>query len=129
VREREQDRYQLANTVSEAMCFLLEAEYQNGRRDLDGMMRRLKDLSAYSLTHAEIMEQREAVELLALGKFFGMTSDRGYGQNQERLRLLSGEALSYQGQAEAIEQEVAARKAGGADQKQGRDSGLQPRLF
>jgi hypothetical protein len=32
---------------------------------------RLKDLSAYSLTHAEIMQQREGVELLALGMFFG----------------------------------------------------------
>jgi hypothetical protein len=93
------------------------------------MMRRLKDLSAYSLTHAEIMDQREGVEILALGKFFGMTSDISYRQNQERLGLLSEETLSYQGQAETIEQEVAARKARGADQKRGRDSGLQPRLF
>ena len=49
------------------MCFLLEAEHQQGERDLDAMMRRLKDLSDYSLTHAEIMDQREGVELLALG--------------------------------------------------------------
>ena len=111
------------------MCFLLEAEYQQGERDLDALMRRLKDLSAYSLTHAEIMEQREGVELLALGKFFGMTNEPGYHQNQERLRLLAEETIAYQGQAEKIEQEVAARKASGTDQKQGRDAGLQPRLF
>jgi hypothetical protein len=129
VNEREQTRYQLATVASETMCFLLEAEYQQGERDLDALMRRLKDLSAYSLTHAEIMDQREGVELLALGKFFGMTSDPGYRQNQERLRLLSEETLAYQGQAETIEGEVAARKAGAADQKGGRDTGLQPRLF
>ena len=129
MRDREQARYQLATIAAETMCFLLEAEYQEGRRDLDDMMRRLKDLSAYSLTHAEIMEQREGVELLALGRFFGMTSDRGYRQNQERLRLLSEETLAYQGQAEAIEGEVAARKTRGTDPKQGRDPGLQPRLF
>jgi hypothetical protein len=39
------------------------------------MMRRLKDLSAYSLTHAEIMDQREGVELLALARVFGMSTD------------------------------------------------------
>ena len=129
MREREQARYQLATIAAETMCFLLEAEYQEGRHDLDALMRRLKDLSAYSLTHAEITEQREGVELLALGKFFGMTSDRGYQQNQERLRLLSEETIAYQGQAEKIEQEVAVRKARGTDQKQERDTGLQPRLF
>jgi hypothetical protein len=129
VNEREQTRYQLATIASETMCFLLEAGYQQGERDLDALMHRLKDLSAYSLTHAEIMEQREGVELLALGKFFGMTSEPGYHQNQERLRLLSEETLAYQGQAETIEGEVAARKAGATDQKRGRDTGLQPRLL
>ena len=106
------------------MCFLLEAEYQQGERDLDALMRRLKDLSAYSLTHAEIMEQRKGVELLALGKFFGMTSEPGYHQYQERLRLLSEETRPYQGQADTIEGEVAARKAGATDQKRSRDTGL-----
>ena len=59
----------------------------------------------------------------------GMTSEPAYHQNQERLRLLSEESLAYQGQAETIEGEVAARKARGTDQKRGRDTGLQPRLF
>ena len=127
--EREQARYQLASMAAETICFLLEAEFQEGRRDLDDMMRRLKDLSAYSLTHAEIMDQREGVELLALGRFFGMTSDPGCRQNQERLRLLSEETIAYPGRAESIEQEVAARKARGTQPKQGRDPGLQPRLF
>ena len=85
-----------------------------GELDLDAMVRRLKDLSAYSLTHAEIMDQREGVELLALGKFFGMTSDSRFHQNQERLKMLTEEAFIYEGQAEIIEQEVAARRARGS---------------
>jgi hypothetical protein len=129
MREREESRFQLATIASEAMCFLMEAEYHEGMRDLDAMMRRLKDLSVYSLTHAEIMEQREGIELLALGKFFGMSSDTRFRENQKRLRLLSEETLAYQGQAEAIEQEVAARRAGGPNQKRGREPGLQPRLI
>ena len=56
MNESEQTRYQLATIASETMCFLLEAEYQQGELDLDALMRRLKDLSAYSLTHAEIRE-------------------------------------------------------------------------
>jgi hypothetical protein len=112
------------------MCFLLEAEYRQGERDLDAMMRRLKDLSAYSLAHAEIMDQREGVELLALGKFFGMTSDPRFHNNQKHLRLLSEDTLTYQGQADIIEQEVAARKARGPGKDQDRDAGKpQPRLF
>ena len=95
MREREESRFQLATIASEAMCFLMEAEYHEGVRDLDAMMRRLKDLSAYSLTHAEIMDQREGVELLALGKFFGMSSDTRFRENQKRLRLLSEETLAY----------------------------------
>jgi hypothetical protein len=129
VREREQSKYQLAAIAAEAMCFLLEAEYQQGECDIDAMMRRLKDLSAYSLTHAEIMDQREGVELLALGKFFGMTSDGRFRHNQERLGLLSEETYTYQGKAETIEQEVAARKARGSDQARGGDLEMQPRLF
>lgn len=129
MNEREQTRFQLATIAAEATCVLLEAEYQEGRHDLDALMRRLKDLSAYSLTHAEIMDQREGVELLALGKFFGMTSNRGYQQNQGRLRLLSEETITYQGQADNVEQEVAARKARDTHRNQGREAGLQPRLF
>ena len=111
------------------MYVLLEADYQEGQRDLDAMMRRLKDLSTYSLTHAEVMDQREGVELLALAKFFGATSDPRFHQSQERLRLLSEEVLSYQGQAETIEQEVAARKARHSGQERNSDPRLQPRLF
>jgi hypothetical protein len=129
VKERAHNRYQLATVAAEAMCFLLEAEYQEGVRDLDAMMRRLKDLSAYSLTHAEIMDQREGVELLALGKFFGMTSDSRFRHNQERLGLLSEETYTYQGKVETIEQEVAARKAKDSGQQRHSDTRLQPRLF
>jgi hypothetical protein len=59
---QERDHYHLAITAAETMCNLWELGYQQGELDLDEMMRRLKDLSAYSLTHAEIMEQREGVE-------------------------------------------------------------------
>jgi hypothetical protein len=112
------------------MYVLLEADYQEGERDLDAMMRRLKDLSAYSLIHAEIMDQREEVELLALAQFFGMTSNPRWHHNQERLRLLSEETFTYQGEAETIEQEVATRKAEGPGHGQDNHTGrLQPRLL
>ena len=48
-------------------------------------MRRLKDLTAYSLTHAEIMVQREGVELLALAMFFGAASEPLFHKNQKLL--------------------------------------------
>ena len=111
------------------MCLLLETEYEQGERDLDVLMRRLKDLSAYSLTHAEIMDEREGVELLALGKFFGMASAARFRQNQERLTLLSEETMTYQGQAENIEQEVAARETRGSGRERDSDPGLQMQLF
>ena len=136
MREREHYRYHLTITTAETMCNLWELENQQGEGelDLDGMMRRLKDLSAYSLTHAEIMEQREGVELLALAMFFGATSDPLVHQNQERLSFLSEETLAYQGSAEIVEQEVAQRKAsvhrqGRVRQKDSDASSLQPRLF
>jgi hypothetical protein len=127
---QERERYQLATIAAETMCNLWELSYQRGELDLDAMMRRMKDLSAYSLTHAEIMVQREGVELLALGRFFGMSSDSQFRRNQERLRLLSEETLAYQGRAEIVEQEVARRKAGLARQEKASDADpLQPRLF
>ena len=127
---QERDHYELATTTSEVMYALLEAEYQQGERDLDAMMRRLKDLSAYSLLYAEILEQREGVELLALAKLFGATSDPRFHHNQTRVALLSEATVAYQGQAEVIEQEVAARKASRLSQKRGSDAkALQPHLL
>jgi len=126
----ERERYQLATIAAETMCNLWELSDQQEELDLDQMMRRLKDLSAYSLTHAEIMNQREGVELLALARFFGMSSDPRFQKNQERLGLLSEETLAYSGRSEIIEQEVAQRKAGASRQEKG--SGTrppQPRLF
>ncbi|MEJ2557171.1 MAG: hypothetical protein P8186_13265 [Anaerolineae bacterium] len=38
-----------------------------------------------------MMDQREGAELLALGMFFGITSDPRFQQNQERLKMLSDE--------------------------------------
>ena len=127
---QEQERYHLATIAAETMSNLWELGYQQGDLDLDQMMCRLKDLSAYSLTHAEIMVQREGVELLALGRFFGMSSDSQFRRNQERLRLLSEEALAYQGRAEIVEQEVARRKAGASRREKISDTQpSQPRLF
>ncbi len=116
------------------MANLWELEDQQGELDLDGMMCRLKDLSAYSLTHAEILNRREGVELLALAMFFGATSDPRFHRNQERLALLTEETLAYQGRAEIVEQEVEQRKAGAhrREMRRERDSSagpLQPRLF
>ncbi|MCI0558936.1 MAG: hypothetical protein MN733_10605 [Nitrososphaera sp.] len=116
--------YELAQGFAEVMYFVLNTEYQRGERDLDAMMRRLKDLSAYSLTHAEIMDQSEGVELLALGMVFGMSSNRHFHQNQERLKLLSEETITYQGQAKIIEQEVVLRKT--AESRKGKGSDTEP---
>lgn len=57
------------------MYSLWELEHQRQGHDLDAMMRRLKDLSAYSLTHAVIMGRREELGLLGLGMFFGVPSN------------------------------------------------------
>jgi hypothetical protein len=126
----EQERYHLATIAAETMCNLWELDHQQGEIDLDQMMRRLKDLSAYSLTHAEIMDQREGVELLALARFFGMSSDPRFQGNQERLGLLSEETLAYSGRSEIVEQEVAQRKAGASrHEKASGTEPPQPRLF
>ena len=106
-----QERYVLARTAAETTYNLWELLARQEEPDLDRMMRRMKDLSAYSLTHAEIMEQREGVELLALAMFFGATSDPQFHKNQERLSLLSEDAISYQGRSETIEEQVAGRSA------------------
>ena len=53
--ERERDHYELADLASEVMYALLEAGHQQGEHDLDTMMRRLKDLSAFSSLHWDIL--------------------------------------------------------------------------
>jgi len=126
----EQERYTLATTAAEAMYHLWELEYQQGHPVVDQMMRRLKDLSAYSLTHAEIMDLREGPELLALGMFFGMTSNPTFHQNQERLNLLSDETIAYPGRAEVIEQEIAHRMTKASRREPvRRPHPIQPRLL
>lgn len=102
--------YNLANAFAEVIYVAIESEYLQGQRDLDATMRRLKDLSAYSLVHAEILEQREGVEMLAIALLFGMTSNQAFRRNQVRLQLLSQETLAYQGQKENIEREIAKRE-------------------
>ncbi len=116
--ERPHHHHELAFSFAEVMYMVIEKEYQSGERDLDATMKRLKDLSAYSLTHAGILNQREGVELLATGMFFGMSSHLPHRKNQQRLRLLSEETISYQGRSENIEQEIANRKSNTRRQKQ-----------
>jgi hypothetical protein len=125
----ERERYVLASTAAETMYYLWELQYQQEGRDLDAMMRRLRDLSAYSLTHAEIMWQREIVELLALGMFFGMSSNSALRKNQERLRLLSDETYNYKGQAKIVEQQIAQHKDNRKHEQNDEDEPLQPRLL
>ena len=127
---REQERFGFATIAAGAMYHLWELENQSGELNLDEMMCRLRDLSAYSLTHAEIMDQREGVELLALAMFFGSTSDPGFHSNQERLSLLFDETIRYQGSAEHIEQEVERRKARVSRKERDSAAGsVQPRLL
>ena len=109
---------ELAFSFAEVMHLVIEEEYRCGRRDVDEMMRRLKDLSAYSLLHAEILTQREGVELLALSMFFGMTSNLEMRHcNGGRLQQISQETAAYQGCSELVEEQIAARKGLRARQK------------
>lgn len=107
----EREPFSLATIAAETIYNLWELEIQQGQViNLDAKMRRLKDLSAYSLTHAEILNQREGIELLALGMFFGASSNPAFLKNQERFQHLSQEAVDYKGQAEHVKQEITLRK-------------------
>lgn len=127
----EQFRYQLALMTAETMYMLWEADHQESERDLDAMMHRLKDLSACALIHAEILSQREGVEMLAIAMFFGMSSDERFHKNQERLQELSEEVVVYEGSAEVVEEEVRARKAkkGSSQEDDDSDKPVQPKLL
>jgi hypothetical protein len=107
----EREYFELSMITAEIMYSMLEDEYRLGKGDLDMFMHRLKDLSAFSLIRAEILELREGVEMLSLAMFFGITSDSRYHQNQDRLGLLSSESLEYQGDSLIVESEIAQRKA------------------
>lgn len=127
---QEREPLNIATIAAETMYNLWEMEHaQTGQMNLDGMMRRLKDLSAYSLTHAEILEQREGVELLALGMFFGASSNPAYHKNQSRMHQLLPETMDYQGQPEQIEEEIALRKKDNRNRKDRSSDSLQLRLL
>ena len=106
---RENDRFEQAKMAAETLYLIWEAEYQQGNMDIDALMCHLKDLSAYSLTHAEILSQREGAEMLAIALFFGMTEQPAYQVNRERIFTLSQETFSYQGQEENIKRKVTNR--------------------
>mgnify|MGYP007059412459 CR=1 FL=1 len=127
---QEREPLNIATIAAETMYNLWEMEYaQTGHINLDGMMRRLRDLSAYSLTHAEILEQREGVELLALGMFFGANSNPAFQKNQSRLHQLSPETIDYQGQPELIQREIALRKKGNRSREEKSSDSFQLRLL
>lgn len=127
---QEQFRNQMALMAAEAMYMLWELGHQEDARDLDAMMRRLKDLSVYSLTHAEILDLKEGVEMLAIAMFFGATSNAQLHKNQERLRQLLPETVVYEGNAQSVEQQIKARmKKPATPQEDDLDNPAQPRLF
>ncbi len=127
---QEREPFSFATIAAETIYNLWEMEYvQTGQMNLDTMMRRLKDLSAYSLTHAEILEQREGVELFALGMFFGASSNPAYQKNQSRLHQLSPETVDYQGQPEHVEQEIILRKKGNRNREEKTSDSNQLRLL
>ena len=99
----ERIQYELAINTAEVMYALMDAEYQHGERDLDEMMRRLKNISAF-------------------------TSDSRFHHNQKRIGTLSEETLAYPGQSKIVEDEVARRMSQKSHRK--KDSNPdQPRLF
>ena len=126
---QEQFRNQMALMAAEAMYMLWELGNQEDARDLDAMMRRLKDLSAYSLTHAEILDLKEGVEMLAIAMFFGATSNAQLHKNQERLRQLSPETVVYKGNAQKVEQQIQARSRKSSSAQDDSDNPPQPRLL
>ena len=126
---QEQFRNQMALMAAEAMYMLWELGHQEDERDLDAMMRRLKDLSAYSLTHAEILDLKEGVEMLAIAMFFGATSNAQLHKNQERLKELSSETIVYQGNGRKVEQEIKARTKTTTAPQDESDNPPQPRLL
>jgi hypothetical protein len=126
---QEQIRYQMALMAAEAMYMLWELGNQEDERDVDAMMRRLKDLSAYSLTHAEILNLKEGVEMLAIAMFFGATSNAQLHKNQERLRQLSPETVVYEGNAQKVEQQIQARSRKPPSSQDDSGNPPQPRLL
>jgi len=108
---------------------LWELGHQEEERDLDAMMRRLKDLSAYSLTHAEILDLKEGVEMLAIAMFFGATSNAQLHKNQERLRQLSPETVVYKGNSQIVEEQIKARSRKSSSSQDDSDNPPQPRLL
>jgi hypothetical protein len=123
----EQFRHQLSLMAAETMYMLWEAEHQRDARDLDVMMRRLKDLSAFSLINAEILDLQEGVELLAIAMFFGASSDERFQPNQERLRHISQETVVYQGDAQKVARKIRRRLSSSAPDDT--NTSTQPRLL
>lgn len=78
------------------------------------MFRRLKDLCAYALEHADVLDRRQGLELIALSRFYGMGFLGDVDQNSdlfmERRRKVPEDAYAYEGDRQAIIEEIKQRR-------------------
>ena len=81
------------------ILMMLEEDDGRGLLNYDEMMIELKELGAYSLTHADILYSAKGLRLFSLAAFFGMPfADESFdfSRNAWRRNKLTGRALEYQ---------------------------------
>ena len=81
------------------ILMMLEEDDKQGLLDYDEMMIELKELGAYSLTHADVLYSAKGLRLLSLAAFFGMPfadESFGFSRNAWRRDKLSECSLGYQ---------------------------------
>jgi len=81
------------------VLMMLEEDDKCGLLDYDEMMIELKELGAYSLTHADILYSAKGLRLLSLAAFFGMPfadDSFDFSRNAWRRDKLSARSLDYQ---------------------------------
>ncbi|HOY64899.1 MAG TPA: hypothetical protein PLS19_09140 [bacterium] len=80
------------------ILMLLEEDDRRGLLDYDEMMIELKELGAYSLTHADVLYSAKGLRLLSLAAFFGMPfagDEFDFSRNAWRRDRLSARSLEY----------------------------------
>ncbi|MEW5946559.1 MAG: hypothetical protein AB1742_10215 [bacterium] len=80
------------------VLMLLEEDDRRGLLNYDDMMVELKELLAYSLTHADALYSAKGLRLLSLAAFFGMPfagDEFDFSRNAWRRDRLSDRALKY----------------------------------
>ena len=81
------------------ILMMLEEDDRRGLLDYDEMMIELKELGAYSLTHADIIYSAKGLRLLSLAAFFGMPfagDSCDFSRNAWRRDKLTNSSLEYQ---------------------------------